>query len=254
MLYTCEREGVTFLRSDRISTAHAFSTRKGGLSRLPHTREMNLALGKGDDDETVYKNYSLLEAAAGIVGERAFCTQVHSSRVVYAKNGGDMGECDGLYTDKKGIILTVKTADCLPVLLEDREAGVVGAVHAGWRGSAAGIISECIRGMESIGAKRERTVIAIGPHIHKCCFEVKDDFVRAVTKMTHLPSQCFTEKRADKLYADISAINRALLSALGIPSSNIDCCELCTACDTDTFFSHRIMGAERGIMCAEIVL
>ncbi len=261
--YLDESGAVPLLRSRLIRARHGFATRRGGVSTLSHTASLNLAFGRGDTDETVLRN---LRRFADGVGTRAEHTvaapQIHSSfvrRVSESDRGagyfspGTPG--DGFVTAAPEVALTVRYADCVPILFEDARAGVIGAVHAGWRGTAAGIGARCVEEMVSLGASREDIVCAIGPAIGACCYEVQEDFVRAVTEAAGADFAAqFIRPRGGRLFADLISMNEATLLSAGLAPAHIDACGRCTACESELFFSHRASGGHRGTMAAMIVL
>ena len=164
--------GVEYLRSNNIISKHAFSTRIGGVSRLPHTVSLNLAYGRGDDNETVLENLSLFAEAVGFdAGRLVSVGQIHSAdvRVVDESHAGqgymieEDFQCDGYVTNKSGLTVGVKTADCVPILMEGYDNGgkvcCVGAAHAGWRGTVSGIATVCLGKMRNLGAVRVRVAI-----------------------------------------------------------------------------------------------
>ena len=152
---------------------HGFMTRLGGVSRGA-VSGLNCGWGSGDDRALVAENRRRA-AEAVLPGARLVAVhQVHSADAVIA---GDWGEAerphaDALATDRPGLLLGVVTADCAPVLLADREAGVVGAAHAGWRGAVAGVTDSLIARMEALGARRERIAAAVGPCIAGASYEI----------------------------------------------------------------------------------
>ena len=239
-----------FYTSDMISSPHAFSTRYGGVSTAPHTKSMNFGFDRGECDEIVLENYKILTRLSGVSENRAFSRQVHSSIVVYADRKGDFGDADGFFTDKKDITLVIKTADCLPVIVEDAQNGIIGAFHAGWRGIVGDIQKSCIEKMIGIGADPKNIKAAIGPSIHPCHFEVSSDFGDMIGGRGL--ADLYIEEKDGRLFCDLQAMCRDKLVAAGLLCKNIDISPLCTACDTETFFSHRIMGNERGLMCTVI--
>lgn len=268
-----EKNGVSFLTSDAIACRHGFSTRLGGVSTAEHTASLNLAFGRGDDDETVRKNLELFSSAVGIAPETVISRgQVHSSKVVYAdkKNCGEgyyrdsKLVCDGYVTDQPDVALGIKTADCVPILFEDPEARVIGAVHAGWRGTIALIANECVDLMTRLGAKPSRIRAAIGPAIHRCCYTVGEDFYKAVSDSLgkHM-AQEFVEyigdlpiddstRRRPTFRADIVGLNVRILNEAEV--GRIDVSELCTSDHTELFYSHRATGGKRGTMLSIISL
>ncbi|MBR5453636.1 MAG: laccase domain-containing protein, partial [Clostridia bacterium] len=162
MFCIIDRDGVKLLVSDKIKEKHGFSTRVGGVSTLPHTASLNLGYYRGDERETVIENLRRFSSAVDIpLEDFVSVTQIHSSDVRYTtekdRGGGIFYkadyECDGYVTDRQGVALCVKTADCVPILFSSGD-GIVGAVHAGWRGTARSIAAVCVERMVSLGARR----------------------------------------------------------------------------------------------------
>ncbi|MBR7033001.1 MAG: peptidoglycan editing factor PgeF [Clostridia bacterium] len=254
------------LRSPR--TAHGFSTRLGGVSRDPATREMNLAFGREDPDSVVYENIGIFARAVTggrYGGDRVVCApQIHSDKIRYVtpadagdgvtKRSPDDEGYDGFVTDEPGVILTVRVADCVPILfcgMKKDGSPVVAAAHAGWRGTVAGIAARAVERMVSLGAARESIRAAIGPHIGACCFEVREDFRDAVSSAR---GEDFASRHikilGGSLHADLTAMNLEILASAGIGSDAVDASADCTACRPDLFHSHRKTGGKRGAMGA----
>jgi len=157
---------------------HGFMTRRGGVS-LPPVGSLNCGFGAGDDPAAVAENRRRAAEAVLPGGVLVGVHQVHSADVVaVAEAWGDDARppADALVTDRPGLLLGVLTADCAPVLLADREAGVVGAAHAGWKGAHGGVIANTVTAMETLGARRERIAGAVGPCIAQSSYEVSDSF------------------------------------------------------------------------------
>ena len=247
---------------------HGFSTRLGGVSTLPHTASMNVAEGHGDDPETVRENIDIL--ASTVSGGKMRCDavicapQIHSAtirRVTAADAGSGVltpasQRGDGFVTDERGILLMVRMADCVPILfsaVRDEGSHIVAAVHAGWRGAAAGIAGEAVRIMTAMGARPDSIRCAIGQSIHACCYEVREDFTDAVTAMRGKSfAEAHIRARGEKLFADIPAMNRTILLEAGLHPEQIDLSHRCTACAPDEFHSHRASHGLRGAMGAVI--
>lgn len=262
-----EKNGVKFFKSDKIISTHAFSTRIGGVSTAAHTAALNLAYGRWDSDDTVMTNVRLFADAAGFDADTLISVpQIHSASVVPVSSL-DAGQgvtkqagfsCDGYICGEKGIAIGVKTADCVPVLLEARNPDgtviAVSAVHAGWRGTVSGIVLESVRKLLLTGASSGGIFAAIGPCIHRCCYEVGEDFYSAVREKLgqNYDEKYITPKGDGKYLADIVAINKDMLISMGIPDENIDVSELCTCCNTELFYSHRASRGLRGAMMAVI--
>jgi len=234
---------------------HGFSTRIGGVSVLPHTSAMNIGFGRGDEEKTVLENIKIFEGLSGIENSKTvYAPQIHSRIIRRIENNSFLSpvdSCDGFITNEKGISLLIKMADCVPILFYGD--GVVCAVHAGWRGTVSGIGEEAVSQFEKYGVKPENIIVAIGHCIHSCCFEVKEDFVEAVSKergelfaLKHIKN---TEKG---IFADLVSMNEDILRASGV--SQIDKSEHCTACNPSLFHSHRKTNGIRGTMGAVIAL
>ena len=195
--------------------------------------------------------------------------QIHSAKIRYVTeaNAGEgffapEGEaCDGYVTDRRGIAPAVRTADCVPILFCAEESGVpvlCAAVHAGWRGTAAGIAAGAVAELLSLGAVPRNIKVAIGPCIGKCCYQVREDFKNA---LRHQRGAAFAEEfiSADRenpgfFRADVSGMNVKILTEAGISRENIDVCGMCTCCDSEKFYSHRRDGEKRGTMLSVISL
>ena len=262
--------GVTLLRSPLLPCPHGFSTRIGGISTLPHTASLNLGFGLGEDDEIVKENLSRFSSAIGLTASSVVSTkQVHGATVLYCteENQGDgydhpAHEADGSYTDRVGVTVAVKTADCVPILLcgcdDEKRPKAVMALHAGWRGTVSEIVTVGIKQLSDLGIAKKNVFAAIGPSIGLCCYEVDDAFretffsrlSKDVLDGTFLPS----ETTEGKWYCDLKTINKRLLLASGIPEENVDASSLCTACRQDLFYSHRASGGKRGSMLSMIAL
>ncbi len=157
---------------------HAFMGRRGGVSQ-GLAAGLNCGLGSGDDPAAIAVNRRIAADAvlpnAPLVG----VYQIHSARcVTVAEPWGDEArpEADALVTDRPGVLLGILTADCAPVLLADREAGVVGAAHAGWKGAIGGVTDATVAAMEALGARRAAIVAAVGPCIGQASYEVDEGF------------------------------------------------------------------------------
>lgn len=259
MFYSEQFGELVIEKSDKIEVPHAFSTRYGGVSGEDYLATLNIGENRGDSEENVLENIGRFLAPMGHTRKTAvMAKQVHSLNIqrVTPDDGGSMfGDTDGFVTDQKGIALMVKIADCVPILLWDPEGGVIAALHAGWRGSAGGIVGKGVRSMEVLGAAPGRVRAAIGACIHACCYEVQTDFVDALTALAgeELADACIT-RREGRTYADLPELNRRMLLLSGLSEENIDINPACTCCHPDRYFSHRASGGRRGTMAAMISL
>lgn len=263
-----EHHGVVYHTAEQLDDipglAHGFSTRLGGVSQGIYD-SMNLGLTRGDDPACVRENYRrFLEAIGGTGKQFAMCNQVHGATVrtittadIKSDLYGKLNyEADGLMTAMPGVTLVVFSADCIPVLLCDPVRKVIAAVHAGWRGTAAGIVTVAVERMELVyGCKRADIRAAIGPGIGPCCFETHEDVPNAMTAAVASPALPFIKiKPNGKFTVDLKGINARRLELAGLDPANIAVCSDCTACMGEKYWSHRVMGNERGSMAAMIEL
>ena len=260
-----EQNDLVWLTSPLLDgVRHGFSTRRGGVSPAPWDT-LNLGPGRGDAPENVGENYRRFCGCVGMAPERAVLSlQVHRDDVRLC-TAGDAGkgllrerdyEADALITAQRDLPLVVFSADCGILLLHDPEAGCAGAVHAGWRGCAAGIVEKTVREMvRLLGARPEHILAAVGPCIGKCCFETDGDVPEAMmTSALGAEAEAYWERRGAKYHVDLAGLNRQWLLHAGVLPEHIDVCGLCTACRPDLFWSHRKMGNARGAQVAMICL
>lgn len=216
----------------------AFTERTGGRSRAPYA-SLDLALHTGDAPEAVAENRARVAGALGmaapVIGE-----QVHGARLVRvgeARAGAGWSSpepvagADGLVATRRGLPLAVLTADCLPIALVSPSEGRVVAVHAGWRGLAAGILDHAVSAFGRPGGVRA----AIGPAIGPCHYEVGEDVALAVAAGSE--AGAVTDRRDGRLFLDLPGTAARVLRRAGI--RHADRAEECTACEADRFFSHR---------------
>jgi YfiH family protein len=177
-------------------------------------------------------------------------TQVHGADIhrVDAPEPAARARADGMMSANAGVVLAVRVADCVPLLLADSLTGAVAAVHAGWRGTAAGIaarVVECLE--EALGARPQDLVAAIGPSIGPCCYEVGPDVVEAFRRSGWLADDTqrwFT--RGDALRLDLWRATADQLVGAGVPRSAVHVAELCTVCHREAFYSYRREGTGTG--------
>lgn len=250
--------------STLIQAPHGFSTRQGGVSGPPWDT-LNLGPSRGDNPAHVAENYRIFCGAIGVDPERAVLSkQVHET-TVRTVTDADAGKgltrprdysADALITAESDLPLVVFSADCGMVLLHDPITGAVGAVHAGWRGCAAGIVEKAVRNLCALsGAEPSRIRAAIGPCIGPYCFQTDSDVpdaMRAALGPDAEPHLRYDDDMG-KWRVDLAGLIRQWLLRAGLQSPRIDVLRLCTACHTDLFWSHRRMGEERGLQAAMIM-
>lgn len=156
---------------------------------------------------------------------------------------------DALATNLPGVCLAVMTADCVPILLADPAAPAAAAIHAGWRGSAAGIVANTVQAMKSAFGSRPRNITAwLGPHIGPCCYEVGADVAR------HVKEPAALNQTGRKYYLNLAAWNISLLRDAGVLKKNIHVTDYCTSCRTDLFYSYRADTKNRGSIASLIAI
>ena len=259
---------VPYLAADGIEAAggavHGFSTRLGGVSEGMWA-SLNLGVSRGDDPEHVRENYRRFLGAIGADGDKLVMTnQVHGD-VVRTVTSADWKrdpydkvnfEADGLMTATPGVVLMIFSADCIPVLFYDPVRRVVAGVHAGWRGTAAGIVTTAVERMKDVyGCRPEDILAAIGPGIGPDCFETHEDVPNAMMAAVSSPALSYIHvKENGKFAVDLKGINARRLELAGLDPAHIAISDDCTACLPEKYWSHRRMGTNRGSMAAAIQL
>jgi YfiH family protein len=217
-------------------------TREGGSGIGPFC-SFNLADWIGDDPAAVQANWRRWRAAYPHMSV-ARLSQVHGNKVHTTSSDSPESRPtgDGLVTAVRGIAVAVFTADCVPIIMIDPNAGVAAALHAGWRGTLANIAAEGVRAMVNLGATAQQILAALGPSIGPCCFEVGSE---VADQFFHLlpDSSAFSHSgNAGKVYLDLRAIIRLQLGRAGLAPTAISDVGPCTRCANDRFFSRRGAG------------
>ncbi len=212
----------------------AFTDRYDGVSAVPFD-SLNLALVGDDDPASVQRNLGLLLADFAPGATLADMEQVHGHAVVDA--GGPREKCDALVTDRPDVVLMVRVADCVPVLLADRDAGVLGAAHAGRKGLVEGVVEACVARMRELGATAVEAWV--GPHICGACYEVPEALQSEVVAREPA-SHSTTSWGTPGL--DIGAGVRAQLARAGVPAHDVSRCTL----ESPDLYSYRRDGAGAG--------
>ena len=218
---------------------HGFFGRRGGLSAGP-VAGLNCGTGSGDDPQLVEANRRLAADAILPQAPIASVYQIHSPTAVIVTEAVPHAErphADALVTDRPGLLLGVVTADCAPILLADRAAGVVGAAHAGWRGAMAGVTDQAIATMISLGARAENIGAAIGPCLAKASFEVGQEFAEQLISDDPDNERFLGEGPGGRPHFDLEAYLVARLAAAGIRP--IEASGLDTYALEGRFYSYR---------------
>ena len=258
-IITQKKGTLEYLIAQGISAPHGFTTRYGGVSSGT-LDSLNLGAHRGDKLENVEGNFRILAHALDFDPNNLVLThQVHSDviRVVTRQDHlsfdhGDYPLCDGLITKDPGTALVAFTADCTPILLQDPVTGAVGAVHAGWRGTASNIAGKAVAEMVRVfGCNPKNIRCAIGPNIAQCCFQTDAEVPQALLAAFGSAAEPFIRQENDKFYPDLKNINALALKNAGVV--HIDISQDCTMCQPHRFWSHRVHGDSRGAMGAIIV-
>jgi YfiH family protein len=280
---------LEILRSPSLAAlpwlVHGFSTRQGGVSTCYGGRNLNLGLTPADSKENVARNRALFLEALGAASENSGgawplvqMKQMHSA-VVHRVSAPPRGPLagDGIITDTPGLLLAIKTADCVPVLIADVKRRVIGAFHAGWRGTAARIVEKGVGEMRrQFGSAPRDLRAAIGPSIRRCCYQVGPEVRAEFDSQFSYSGDLFEEvfdadaihvrypmlfltarapghsELGPELHLDLVEANRRQLEDAGVPAEHISVVDGCTACDTARFYSHRAAFGKTGRMMAAI--
>ncbi len=218
---------------------HGFLGRRGGVSGGLYAG-LNVGLGSEDDRAAIMENRRRAVEAVHPGAELVTLHQIHSADAVVADSPWPEAlrpHADAVVTARPGLLLGILTADCTPVLLADRQAGVVGAAHAGWKGALGGVTDAALVAMERLGASRDRIVAAIGPVIARASYEVDDGFARRFEDADPANERFFSPGRPGHHQFDLEAYVAARLADAGIRT--VEIVGLDTYSDPDRFFSFR---------------
>lgn len=244
---------------------HAFTTRAGGVS-AGHLASLNLSFSRGDEETNVRENFRRVARFFGVPEERfVFSDQTHTAnvRVVTEDDAGcgltrprSYADVDGLVTDVPELVLSIFTADCVPVYFYDPVRRAIGLSHSGWKGTAARIGAETVRLMrEKYGTDPADLLCAIGPSICQDCYEVSADVADIfAAEFAGHEAELLIDKGNGKYQLDLWAANRIVLTEAGVKQAHISVTDICTCCNPDLLFSHRASHGMRGNMGAFLML
>ena len=198
----------------------------------------------GDDAEHIHANLASLAAALGVDTDKVIMPRQTHTATVEVIDSADalppLQDVDGLITNIRGLVIGINTADCVPLLLADADAGIVAAVHAGWKGTVAGIAHNAVERMCRLGADILRMQAYIAPCIHAECFEVGEEVAE------RFPAQYVHRNYGSKPHVDLPACVAGQLTDAGIDCRNIHISPDCTRCHPDRYFSARAVGINSG--------
>lgn len=247
---------------DRL--VHGFSTRLGGVSEGIYS-SMNLSFSRGDNRDSVYRNFCLFGEAVGFPADTSVLSaQTHGTTVQqvdasYAGRGirqlQPLTEIDGLMTDQLDLPLITSYADCTPLFFYAPDKHMIANCHAGWRGTAKRMAAAGVKALAERGCDPAQLVVVIGPSASPRRYEVGEDTAAHFANI-HDEQGAVVKKSAaaGKYMLDMWRANRAVLKECGVEDSNIHTAGLCTIEHPDIFFSHRVLGNQRGSLAAVMML
>lgn len=264
------KNNVSFLTFDELSRldwlTHCFTTRLGGVSEGCYST-MNLGFLKSDPAENVRENYKRLGGAVGFDWTKAVLSwQTHTTNVmrVFASDAGkgtvrerDYKDIDGFITNETGIPLVTFYADCVPLYFADTKNHAIGLSHSGWRGTVKHMGKKTLDAMhEAFGTDPKDVVAAIGPSICGDCFEVGPEVAEEFS-LHFTPAQMTDickDGIGDRKLIDLWKANKYVLMNAGLCESQISVTNICTRCNPELLYSHRIMGPRRGNLAAVMMI
>ena len=262
---TYEYKGLRWSASDKIGVKHLFTEKLGGVGDRPYSSVYDPVWLSEETQQRVRQLWLTLCEGAGLPRGICFTRQIHSD-IVRTVGSDEMVlpplpalpvDCDGLCTAEKGVPLAVFGADCLPVLLCEEEAGVIAALHCGWKGTARDMAGAGVRALLEKGARSERIRAALGPGISGCCFETGPEVPEAMAALLGRDADGVfwpEEGVPGKFMVDLKEVNRRRLLQLGLKAENIDVSPDCTMCETGRYWSHRGHKGVRGTQVSIIML
>ncbi len=244
----CKKEKVRFLESLALREydfiEHAFCTRWGGVSQGPFSN-FNFSIQVGDKEGNIEQNREILSTAFHIpLGGFLTVEQVHGDKIAIINGDVPDSHCypgyDGIISNRPGLALAVKTADCLPIFLVDTKKRVIGAVHAGWRGTALGIAARAVDVFVKKFFSSPSDILAVlGPSIGPCCYEVDEKVFNPMTEGRGSNDFFKGTDQKGKWILDLKMANNCQLEDAGLLPDNIVSAKICTSCNVEKFFSHR---------------
>jgi polyphenol oxidase len=251
--------GPDFLESALLRAAgfrHAFFGRRGGVSAGPYA-SLNFSITVGDEPDNVGRNFALAAEVLGVEAERIFfLSQVHGAVARVLEGSETLArvrnvEGDALASLGSSLACSVRTADCVPILVADSRSGAVAAIHAGWRGIVQGVVEAGVTTLRELAGPGAELVVAIGPHIRQSSFEVSEDVALELEAAS--AASGVTDRSGTKPHVSLVRIVRAKLEALGLRDETIDDVGGCTLAEPERFFSFRRDGKASGRLLSGIV-
>ena len=259
-----EREGVPFFSYPLLENTgmvrHGFSTRLGGVSK-GHCATMNINTTRGDDPAAIEENERRIAAAIGVERERmVFTRQTHTTNVAVVDERHirqALAETDGIITNTPGLCLVTFYADCVPLYFVDPVKRVIGLSHSGWRGTVHKMANVTVQKMQEVfGCEPSDLLAAIGPSICQDCYEVSEDVILKFRENYREEDwdSLYYRKPNGKYQLDLWRANERNLLEAGVKQEHIAVTNVCTCCNPELLFSHRVTGNERGTLSAFLAL
>lgn len=197
-------------------------------------------LGDGRNSEIILSGLRINQI---IFKKLIVAEQIHSTNIAYYESHDNqiievISETDGVITSEKGVVIAVRTADCIPVLYADIETGMIGVSHNGWRGTLKRISTRMIEKMTEKGAKKDNIVVVIGPGIGSCCYDVDDERYYSFMEEFEEDMGAFS-MRGGRRHLNLTKMNYEIVKSSGIKAENIDFFPFCTVCNKQRFYSYR---------------
>jgi YfiH family protein len=242
---------------DESIVGHGFVSRKGGVSPAPW-ESLNQGGGLGDSRENVIENRKRAFESIGRRVESLYDVwQVHSADIVVTDSprplDADHVKADAIITSNPEVTVFMRFADCVPILMYDPQKKIIATVHAGWQGTVKKIVERTVCYLDEKFAVDPASIVAgIGPSIGPCHYQVGEDVVTSVKREYPGDYQSLIHEKQNALYLDLWKTNELQLRNKGVKC--IEVAEICTACDTDAWFSHRVEHGRTGRFAAALFL
>ena len=252
-----KKESIPYLQAAIFSECdfliHAFCARQVGVSQDEYA-SLNVSFNEGDEEYSVLQNWGHLSKAFAIPLEQFLVVnQVHGDKIFVIKSHGGFFssraelDYDAIVTNRTNLAICIKTADCVPVFFVDRLKKIIAVAHAGWRSTALKISAKVIELMQNqYGSSLQNILVAIGPSICKCCYQVDSAVADAFRGQKSHEIYLLPATVGNKWMLDLPEANRRQILDCGIPEKNIETSGFCTFCCQDIFFSHRGSGGITG--------
>ena len=235
---------------------HGFTTRKGGVSEGEFA-SLSMSPWRGDNIACVKENERILCESLSLDVTRLTATKQEHTDVVEIIDESHIGYgieipwgrgVDACITALKDVPLLCYSADCVPIIIYASDIEAIAAVHAGWRGTQSEIVKKTVEKLIEMGAESKKIFAAIGPCIHKCCYEVSADVA------LQFDGKYYDDCNNGKYMLDLATVNSDLMKSCGVPDENISVSEMCTKCNNELFFSHRGQNGKSGTLAGVICM